>query len=241
MPLAADDNFVVPRYLFSAVIACLAAACGSDNGGLTQPTPSALPPSVVFFVHNTLNPLDNRASLDVAGSWDGPYVPILFSLRPWAWDDFTSATSTTIRAVSWQGGYCDRKGPGLPPPVGPPRPTSSTFQLSFLRDSNGRPQEFAQANPLTFTSAEAHEQWAFDSDRSDAYCAYYDYAAVLSTPLPVTAGTRYWLLIRAYIGAADSPWGWRIGQQDNSISAQGALNGGLFTVAKDLAFSLSDQ
>lgn len=229
------------RYLFSAVVACLAAACGSGDGGLTQSTPSALPPSVVFFVHNTLNSLDNRSSADVAGSWDGPYVPYLFSLRPWAWDDFTSTTSTTIRAVSWQGGYCDRKGPGLLPRVGPPRPASSTFQLSFLRDSNGRPQDFASPSPLTLTSAEAHEQFAFDVDRSDASCAYYYYAAVLSTPFLVTAGTRYWLLIRAYIEAGESPWGWRIGQQDNSISAQGALNGGMFTVARDLAFSLSDQ
>ena len=225
------------RYFCSAVLACVATGCGSGDRDITQPSPQ---PAVVL-VHNTLNPLDNRSSVDVATSWDGPYVPGFFSLRPWAWDDFTSATSTTIRAVSWQGGYCDSKGPGLPPRVSPPRPASSTFQLSFLPDSNGRPKDFASPSPLTLTSAEAHEQLAFDVDRSDAYCSYYNYAAALSTPFPVTAGTRYWLLIRAYIGAGESPWGWRIGQQDNSVSAQGALNGGIFIVTRDLAFSLSDQ
>ena len=38
---------------------------------------------------------------------------------------------------------------------------------------------------------------AFDAVRSDADYAYYDYTAVLPMPFPVTAGARYWLLIRA--------------------------------------------
>jgi hypothetical protein len=33
-------------------------------------------------------------------------------------------------------------------------------------------------------------------------------------------------------------WGWRVGKQDNSISAHGALNGGIRTQPRDLAFSL---
>ena len=227
--------------LLSAVLACTAAACGSEDRGITQPTPSsALPPSVVFFVHNTLNIPDNHSSLDVANSWSGAYFPGFTSLRPWAWDDFTSATTDTIRTVAWQGGYCTSKGPLLPPSAGPPRPISSKFQLWFVRDVNGRPASFTYLSEFILTSDDAHEQFVFDSVRSDDDCAYYDYAAVLPRPFPVTAGTRYWLLIRADIGNGLARWGWRVGQQDNSISAQGALNGGgIGTVPRDLAFSLS--
>lgn len=199
-----------------------------------------MPP--VVFVHNTLNPPDNQSFLDLASSYgyDAPYVPMLSTLLPWAWDDFTSATTATIRAVSWQGGYCGLRGPGRPPSVGPPRAAStSAFQVWFYPDVNGRPQSFGP--PLygvTLTSAEAHEQFAFDSVRSEADCAYYDYTAVLPMPFPATAGTRYWLLIRADKGETGIFWGWRVGRLDNSISAHGALNGGIRTQPRDLAFSL---
>jgi len=163
---------------------------------------------------------------------------MLNTLLPWAWDDFTNATSATIRAVSWQGGYCSRKGPGLPPPVAP-RAVSRTFQVWFFPDVNGGPQTFGSPQyGVTLTSAEAHEQFAFDAVRSDADCAYYDYTAVLPMPFPVTAGTRYWLLIRADRLDTGIYWGWRVGRQDNSISALGALNGGIRTQPRDLAFSL---
>jgi hypothetical protein len=79
---------------------------------------------------------------------------------------------------------------------------------------------------------------AFDAVRSDADCAYYDYMAVLPMPFPVTAGTRYWLLIRADRLDTGIYRGWRVGRQDNSISALGALNGGIRTQPRDLALSL---
>ena len=228
------------RYLLGAVLVCTTAACGSEDRGITQPTPPITPsPSVVYFVHNTLNSPDNHSSLDIANSWLGAYFPGFTSLRPWAWDDFTSATAATIRTVAWQGGYCTSKGPLLPPSAGPPRPISSRFQVWFVRDVNGRPELFNYLSELILTSADAHEQFMFDSVRSDADCAYYDYTAVLPTPFPVTAGTRYWFLIRADIGNGLAPWGWRVGQQDNSISARGDLNRGIYTDARDLAFSLS--
>ena len=218
------------------------AACGTADTGMTQPTQSDIPPSsVVFFVHNTLNDPDNRSSLDVSRSWLGDYLPGFTSLRPWAYDDFASAAVATIRAVSWQGGYCLQKGPGLPPRDGPPRTVAKTFELWFVRDANGRPQEGAILQQLTLTSAEAHEQFAFDSVRNDADCAYYDYTVVLPRPFSAMAGTRYWLRIRADIGGALAPWGWRVGQQDNGVSASGTGNSGNIIVARDLAFSLSSQ
>ncbi|HEY1309206.1 MAG TPA: hypothetical protein VGF24_36955 [Vicinamibacterales bacterium] len=40
---------------------------------------------------------------------------------------------------------------------------------------------------------------------------------------------------------SDAAWGWRIGQEDDKISARGDLHEGIFTVPADLAFSLSSQ
>ena len=141
---------------------------------------------MVVFVHNTLNDSDNRSSLDVA-IVDRRLPARFTSLRPWAWDDFTSATTATIRTVSWQGGYCIRKGPLLPPSGGPPRPISTTFGLWFVRDSNGRPAPFNYIDEFGVTSSEAHEHFTFDSVRPDADCAYYDYTAVVPMPFPVEA------------------------------------------------------
>lgn len=98
---------------------------------------------------------------------------------------------------------------------------------------------------ITLSPAEAHEQFTFERAGSEADCAYYDYTAVLPIPVSVTAGTRYWLLIRAEIRDLRDWWGWRTGLADNSISAWGSLRGislaGISTSPKDLAFSLSSQ
>lgn len=236
----------MPRYLFSAVFACIAAACGSEERGLTQPSPQSGPLAVVL-VHNTLNPPDNRASRSLMHSYLRPYsFPFA---DPRAYDDFTSAVTTTIRTVSWQGGYCSG---GVTPPPGtrpqpPPTAASSSFQLAFYPDDNGRPAWFRRAlSEVTLMPAEAHEQFTFDSGSTADGCAwqaptatYYDYTAVLPMPFPVTAGTRYWLLLRADTGNTGIAWGWRIGMQDNNYSAFQVQ--GLQTSQVDLAFSLSDQ
>src|SRR5690242_126449 len=203
-----------------AVLACTA-ACGSEDRGVTQPTPVVPPSSVIFLVHNTLNDPDNRSTVDVSRSWLGDYVPGFTSLRPWAYDDFVSTTAAAIATISWQGGYCLQKGPLLPPVPGPPRNVAKTFELWFVRDFNGRPQDGSIIQQLTVTSAEAREQFAFDSVRSDADCAYYTYSVVLPRPFLAAAGTRYWLRIRADIGSGPAAWGWRVGQRDNGISASG--------------------
>jgi len=62
----------VPRYLFSAVFACIAAACGSEERGITQPSPQSGPLAVVL-VQNTLNAPDNRASRSLMHSYLRPY------------------------------------------------------------------------------------------------------------------------------------------------------------------------
>src|SRR5262245_23952167 len=91
------------------------AACGSGERDITQPSPQPV------LVHHTLNPSDNRSSRKIVLSYEHANrmgIPFRYTL---AFDDFTSAVTTTIRTVSWQGGYCS----GGPPPTA----ESSSFQL----------------------------------------------------------------------------------------------------------------
>lgn len=88
----------MPRYVLITTLACMGAACGSDHDGITQPTPSVL-------VHNTLNPPGDRASRRLSLSDLQIRPPGSLGFVPHeAHDDFTSAVTTAIRTVSWQGG-----------------------------------------------------------------------------------------------------------------------------------------
>ena len=240
----------MPRYVLITTLACMATACGSEDRGITQPTPSSAPwPSVVYLVHNTLNPPDNRASRRlllsaIQNPTPGPSQSV--PLR--VYDDFTSAVTTAIRTVSWQGGYCGGSpavGP-LPPPVA----TSPSFQIAFHRDSNGSPSGSPSLADydVTLTPADAHEQFAFDTGPTTGQCtseapnaSYYDYTAVLPSPFPITAGVRYWLSVRADMRNAGASWGWRVGMRDNNHSKVNAPQSSLLTTTFDLAFSLSDR
>jgi hypothetical protein len=240
-----DDSVVCRRSLLNAAVACILLGCGSEDRGITQPSPNA-----VSAVHNTLLAPTNRSLLYLAGSWVyDTDSPILLDLLPYSLDDFTSATSTSIRAVSWQGGYCNPIVPGQPPVVAPRADSTSAFQIWFVADRNGTPQTTSMLYQMTLTAGEAHEAFAFDAHtatgvvyvQNEADCAYYDYTAVLPMPFPVTAGTRYWLQIRAREGAGKLGifWGWRVGSLDNGISATGSVHGNTLTTKPiDLAFSL---
>jgi hypothetical protein len=237
----------VRRYLLSAVFASIVAACGcgdrESTRGITEPTTTK-----EVIVHNTLNLADDRSLLDLQTSYRTNITPSISNGEPWRWDDFTSSVTTTIRTVSWQGGYCAQR---LPLPVGPPRPNANAFQVWFYSDRNGSPVGpsgalAADVYSITLSPAEAHEQFLFETAGSEADCASYDYTAVLPIPVSVMAGTRYWLLIRAEIIDLRIPWGWRAGLADNGISAWGSLrgislSGRTSTSPKDLAFSLSSQ
>lgn len=225
------------------MVASIVAACGcGDRRGLTEPTAPSAPSEV--FIHNTLNPGANRSlAVYFSYSYTSAYdidLPMFSTLTPWTWDDFTSPVTDMIRTVSWQGGYCRRQDLF---PIGPPPATSPSFQVAFSPDNNGRPPFYASLYGVTFTPAETREQFAFNSFWNELDCVYYDYTAVLPTPFPVTAGTRYWLLIRGQIGGpSDSPWGWRAGTQDDGMSAHGtAHQENIVMLASDLAFSLSSR
>ena len=225
------------RAVIAAVLAGIAAACGSEDRGITQPTPQT-PPSVVF-IHNTLNPPDDRASpsLESNSSYDF-FITSGFSIfLHWIYDDFSSPVATAIRNVSWQGAYCL---PRLRVRPDPPRAVSSSFRIAFHADDNGRPRTASSLYAVNLPPAEVRELFAFDAVWNESDCAYYDYTAVLPTPFPVAEGTRYWLLVRADTGHAGIGWGWRVGRADNNLSAQGTLRG-LVTFPKDHAFSVSSQ
>ena len=52
-------------------------------------------------------------------------------------------------------------------------------------------------------------------------CSSYDYSVTLGTPFPVTAGTRYWLLIQAessLTAQSNAGWEWHKGLADNLFS-----------------------
>ena len=114
--------------------------------------------------------------------------------------------------------------------------TRTIMAISFSQGA-ALPDGFSRYRVI-LTPAEAHEQFAFNAAANENVCAYYDYTAVLPTPFPVTARTRYWLLIRAG-RSEEGYWGWRFGRFDNGISAGGSPNPGIRGQARDLAFSLS--
>src|SRR5262245_50695273 len=83
-----------------------AVACGSEDRGITEPTAGSsdstsvisVPPGTKkLFFHDTLNPT-GTGSLNVSPSYRyDEYISMISNLAPWAWDDFTSAVTDTIR------------------------------------------------------------------------------------------------------------------------------------------------
>src|SRR5262245_43896903 len=243
--MGAGDNRSVERYVLVIVLGCIAAGCGSDDRGVTQPTPQ----SAVVLVHDTLNPPSNRSSRRLLLSENRYWPPgYLGFVDHRAYDDFTSPVTTASCTVSWQGGHCEAapfEG-GIQPPIQPPVGTSRSFQIAFYSDNNGRPS--ITLHDVTLTPADAHEQFTFDTGPTTGGCngeapsaSYYDYTAVLPTPFPVTAGIRYWFMVRADVVQSRSTWGWRVGMPDNNYSMLSAPQSSLAAWSGDLAFSLSAQ
>lgn len=231
------------RPLLLGAVACIVAACGSGNRGISESipqnpiapsAPAPNPPTAgPVVVYDSLNVPGDRNILDLYGSVKlVTHISIISGLMPSMLDDFTSAVTSTIRTVSWQGGYCRARGAGT-------RADSNSFHVGFTRDVNGRPDYPSTLYNVTLAPGETREQFAFevvpDRDRS---CYYYDYTAVLPRPFPVTAGTRYWLQI--FASRDDANWSWRAGKPDNGTSAsESRLQ--IFMLTQDLAFSLSSD
>jgi hypothetical protein len=259
----------------SVTLACLlsTAACSSDDRGVIQPTsPTPAPPSVVQLIHYSLQPPENRTPHSLRLSYlrnsAGCLAPCAPDVR--AFDDFTSATATMIRRVSWQGGYCRSvifplPGFGGRPAPPPPVAVARSFEIRFYADRNGNPRYDLNSElyKVRLMPSELREQLPFANSFSpDGTCVpttlngtptatYYDYTAVLAIPFAVTAGTRYWLSVQADTGLgvfpqpADTPdiqWGWRMGLPNDNRSGVAGLSGFTFLpTTGDLAFSLSPE
>jgi hypothetical protein len=157
---------------------------------------------------------------------------ILLDLLPYSLDDFTSATSTSNPRGCRGRAAIATNSSGQPPVVAPRADSTSAFQSGLSPTATELLRTTSMLYQMTLTAGEAHEAFAFDAHtatgvvvyvQNEADCAYYDYTAVLPMPFPVTAGTRYWLQIRAREGAGELGifWGWRVGSLDNGISATG--------------------
>ena len=211
--------------------------CG---GSATAPGP--LPPQ---FTHFTLNAADDRGTRQLHDSYLPNTPPGILTggaVNHLAADDFTPLVTTAIRAVAWQGGYCGAAPLGAVAP--PPTADSRAFVVSFYADRNGMPQPYGgtELYQVRLTPADANEQFTFDSGATANACSYYQYTALLPTPFPVTAGTRYWLAVQADVrGDVGTSWGWRAGTPDNNYSVVSGLGIQMLASTADLAFSLSDR
>ena len=227
------------------MLVCLSVmGCGGN-----ATTPSSLPPELIHF---TLNSADNRGARHLQPSYLPNTPPGILTggaVNHQTADDFTPLVTTAIRTVSWQGGYCG----GLPSAgaVAPPTANSRAFVITFYPDQNGTPQLYggSQLYEVTFSPADAHERFTFDTGATANVCdnqtpnaSYYEYTAVLPAPFSVTTGRRYWLSVRADV-PYDMPisWGWRVGTPDNNYSVFSGLGTSLVTSTADLAFVLTDR
>ena len=173
-------------------------------------------------------------------------------------DDFTPTANATIRSIEWQGYYCNRAFVGLDIPGA----VATQFVIRIAPNEPGANRPFAAYRAPATTGetyvaivpASAVRQ-QFESTRLDSPCgsrnggdpaAYYNFATNLTTPVPVTAGRKYWISIVATLPSVPVSWHWRFGRTENSASIYCLCNdvlGGvtLTTFASDRAFALWDR
>lgn len=216
--------------LKTVVVVVLMAACGGSPTP-TTPTPLPEPPSVL---HDTLN---------LPGGTSNIQLPVS-SLRSglnetWAIDDFVSPATTAVRTIKWQGIYSPLRQAG-----------ASRFHLGFLPDNGSGTAPSHEIDPATrqgvavyrgiFSLNEVNERLdvVVRCPNSTLQCGLYDYSVTLPTPLPVTQGVRYWLVIQAeapFNFNAPIQWGWRQGLPDIGRSRSHIANA---TLLLDFAFAL---
>jgi hypothetical protein len=210
------------------------AACG---GGSSAPATPIVPTPVVelpLVLHDTLNPPGGAANIQL------PISSLRSGLNEtWAIDDFVIAANTAVRIVRWQGIYS------------PVRPTGATrFHVAFLPDNGSGTAPSPEIDPATrrgvaiyrgeFPIDQVNERLdvVVPCPNSQLQCSLYDYSVTLPTPLPITQGVRYWLVIQAeapFNSNALITWGWRRGEPDNQRSRSHIANA---TLPFDFAFAL---
>ncbi|HWY88990.1 MAG TPA: hypothetical protein VNX28_19910 [Gemmataceae bacterium] len=145
------------------------------------------------------------------------------------YDNFTLGTTSTVRNVSWVGGF-------LPTIV---NNTITSFTLTFYSDNSGAPGTALTTNTI---SGNANQSFV----GRDALQDYvYSYSANLPTPFVATSGTHYWLSVVANLNAGGTfQWGWENsgGASDpgDGVGYQSLLGAMPTPITSDSAFTLSD-
>ncbi len=150
----------------------------------------------------------------------------------YAYDSFVLAADTAIREVRWRGGYAAGGAYGM----------ATNFRLTFYASTANNTQPLANSpdTPEVFLAdflvgGNAGEAAA----GSVGGVAMYDYAYVLPTAFPATAGVTYWLRIEAY-QAALADWGIASGTGGNGSYYRFTIMPRIFATipGKDTSFSL---
>jgi hypothetical protein len=166
------------------------------------------------------------------------------ALSNYVMDDFVSTTSGQLRAIGWQGGYCDQR---FLVPLAVPMPIARSFQITVAEDSGIKSPSATTLLDVALAPADVHQERLFDVlANSNAGCgpkipasfAYYRYSATLPRPIALSAGRRYWLRLVADVGTTDVIWGWRRGMPDNAYTWLSIPNA-YYPV--DMAFSATVQ
>jgi hypothetical protein len=164
-------------------------------------------------------------------SW---YPPDGLDGDAYCWDSFTLASSTSISEVRWRGGYeFHPSGSGQSPVY--------DFEVSIWRSIGGGSQpDLGPGGRLViyYVGGNASETPA----GSYGGVAMNDYAFMLPSPFPASAGTKYWVRIVAWQGLAAPSfapdWGLARGTGGDNFHFR-YITGGMYqTIQQDLAFSL---
>lgn len=158
------------------------------------------------------------------------------------YDNFIPTTTAPIGAVRWFGFYWDYAVPANNP-VGP---STTSWTITFYADNAGAPGASLGSASLPAASVTTTQIGTalFGRDTVNVYRM----DVPLPAPVPVTAGTKYWISIQSVQTAGPSPlFSWIEGTGGDAVSLQqailpgGAPAGPPATVTGDRAFTLFAQ
>ena len=225
------------RRLAASLLVALAACGGKSSsptspGGINTNPPAGTtetPPTHETTVPATTSGFVDARTSQIVGGGGAPTQ---------VFDDFTFATSGSIKTVAWQGIYCVQTA-NAPAPD----PTATSFTVSFYADAAGRPNTAAPLQTSTYTVAQSAQ--TFEKTVPNLNCGtatgttwpFYKYQVTLAAPFAATAGTKYWISIQATTPSYSVFWGWRDGTPNDNSSLQ-LFNGTYTTYNVDRAYSL---
>ena len=144
------------------------------------------------------------------------------------WDNFTLSTDQDIIAVTWRGGYIY----GTADPFGP----VLDFSISFWHDKLGTPDLLAGAF-MTYAYGSSIGNAGETPIGMFGGITMYDYQWTLPAPLPLAAGTKYWIRIEAnQAGIPD--WGLAAGSNGNNLHFENFSETSYNFFAGDSGFAL---